>query len=105
MGYSLPNYIKGEQELSVYEQFLKKTKLSPKSEANTLAPCTQNVTLKEFLCLNIGKKVRVAILVGSNLTIKIGTLLNVGTDFLTIKQPQGITVINGKDINHITLLN
>lgn len=105
MGYSLPNYIKGEQELSVYEQFLKKTKLPPKNDANTLSPCDQNVSLKEFLSLNISKRVRVAILVGSNLTVKIGTLLNVGTDFLTIKQNQGITIINGKDINHITLLN
>lgn len=105
MGYSLPNYIKGEQELSVYEQFLKKTKLPQKNDANTLSPCDQSVSLKEFLSLNIGKRVRVAILVGSNLTVKIGTLLNVGTDFLTIKQNQGITIINGKDINHITLLN
>lgn len=105
MGYSLPGYIRGQEELSVYEQFLKNNKPICKNNTETPTKSDPNITLKDFLCLNIGKKVRVATTVGSNINVKIGTLLNVGADFLTIKQNLGITLIGGKNINNITFLN
>lgn len=77
MRENFPSPITDEKDLDFYQNYLKR-------EFETTAPNTLHRKLKTL----IGSLVKAECLLGNQHQIKIGYLLEVGEDFITLKQPQ-----------------
>ena len=111
MEKNFPCPIVSEKDLNYYESYLKKcgeAKVKAAPPAVSSAPCRITDILKKC----VGKLVRVESLIGGRLEIRVGTLLEVGADYLILKLYRGcstmicelssvkyVTVIHDNDIN------
>lgn len=112
MENNFPVPIVNEKDLMVYEDFLKannkkQTALAPKNKSYIPETLTNPVFLPAYLKNHIGKLVKIESLVGDCLQSKIGTLLQVGADFIVIKLNQNCSsmVIEGRSIKFITIIH
>ena len=100
MENNFPIPIMNDNDLKVYEDYLRKDNpISIEANHKTLLP--------EYLKSYIGKSVKVELLIGTRLECKIGTLLEVGTDFLVIKLQQNCSTmfIERQSIKYITIIH
>ena len=111
MENNFPIPIVSEKDLNVYENYLKQENkqknISIKSKVYVPETLTNPVFLPAFLKNHIGKLVKIESLVGECLQAKIGTLLQVGADFVVIKLNQNCSsmVIEGRSIKFITIIH
>ena len=111
MENNFPIPIVSEKDLNVYENYLrqdnKATKVVVKNKSYVPETLTNPVFLPAFLKNHIGKLVKIESLVGECLQAKIGTLLQVGADFVVIKLNQNCSsmVIEGRSIKFITIIH
>lgn len=111
MENNFPIPIVNEKDLSVYENYLRqdnKAKNMPiKNKSYVPETLTNPVFLPAFLKNHIGKLVKIESLVGDCLQVKMGTLLDVGADFIVIKLNQNCSsmVIEGRSIKFITIIH
>ncbi len=137
MEHNFPSPITGEKDLNYYENYLKKSggartvpaagnesggykmtvENGNRGSGRTLPPALCDTSyLPGYLCTMIGKLVRVESLIGRCLESRVGTLMQVGADFIVIKLYQScstmiceassvkyITVIHDNDSNKIGL--
>ena len=112
MENNFPVPIVSEKDLMVYEDFLKadtkkQTALAPKNKSYIPETLTNPVFLPAYLKNHIGKLVKIESLVGDCLQARVGTLLQVGADFIVIKLNQNCSsmVIEGRSIKFITIIH
>lgn len=101
---NFPVPITNENDLKVYEDYLNHNTLQKPYTPETL---TNPIFLPAYLKNHIGKLVKVEALIGDCLQSRIGTLMQIGADFVTIKLSQGCSsmVIEGKCIKFITIIH
>ena len=106
---NFPLPIVSEKDLSVYEDFLlQDTKhLTQNNKSFTPETLTNPIFLPAYLKNHIGKLVKIEAQIGENLETKIGTLMQIGADFVVIKLKQNCSsmVIEGKCIKFITIIH
>ena len=100
--YGLPAYIKCENDLDAYDNFLNAAKHTPfKTET---AYNTDDITegLREF----IGKPIKVELLYGSCLSARCGILTDIKNNIVFLRQPQSgnMLLCNIQNIGYITVL-
>ena len=111
MENNFPIPIVSEKDLNVYENYLrqdnKATNVVIKNKSYVPETLTNPVFLPAFLKNHIGKLVKIESLIGDCLQAKIGTLLQVGADFVVIKLNQNCSsmVIEGRSIKFITIIH
>ncbi len=108
MENNFPIPITCDNDLAVYEKFLKgDNKPSISQKFYTPETLTNSVYLPAYLKGHIGKLVKIETLIGDCLQSRIGTLIQVGADFVVIKLSQGCSsmVIEGKCIKFITIIH
>ena len=108
MENNFPIPIVNEKDLNVYENYLRQEKnILSKNKSYVPETLTNPVFLPAFLKNHIGKLVKIESLVGECLQVKIGTLLQVGADFVVIKLSQNCSsmVIEGRSIKFITIIH
>ena len=112
MENNFPVPIVNEKDLMVYEDYLKadnkkQTFITTKNKSYIPETLTNPVFLPAYLKNHIGKLVKIEALVGDCLQSKIGTLLQVGADFIVIKLNQNCSsmVIEGRSIKFITIIH
>jgi len=90
----LPNGIKDEKDLEIYEKFLKSTDTD------------STLNLKDYLYSNKGKYVKAESLICGRMVCKCGILTDIGTDYIILKAAQNnnCTAIKLSDIKYITVL-
>ncbi len=91
----LPNGIKDEKDLEIYEKFLKSTDTDSVSDFNS------------YLYNSKGKYIKAESLICGRIVTRCGILTDIGTDFIVLKAAQNnnCTAIRLSDIKYITLLN
>ncbi len=107
MENNFPIPIMNDKDLKVYEDYLKKDNQKPVIKSYVPETLTNTVFLPAYLKNHIGKLVKIEALVGNRLECRVGTLLEVGADFLVIKLQQNCctTVIGGNSIKFITIIH
>ena len=111
MENNFPIPIVNENDLSVYENYLKQENkqknIAIKNKVYVPETLTNPVFLPAFLKNHIGKLVKIESLIGDCLQARIGTLLQVGADFVVIKLNQNCSsmVIEGRSIKFITIIH
>ena len=107
-----PIPIVSEKDLTVYEDYLKndnnkQLSLAIKNKSHIPETLTNPVFLPAFLKNHIGKLVKIESLIGDCLQARVGTLLQVGADFVVIKLNQNCSsmVIEGRSIKFITIIH
>lgn len=111
MENNFPIPIVNEKDLNVYENYLKQDNKEKnvliKSKSYVPETLTNPVFLPAYLKNHIGKLVKIESLVGDCLQTKMGTLLQVGADFVVIKLNQNCQslVIEGRGIKFITIIH
>ena len=111
MENNFPIPIVNEKDLNVYENYLrqdnKTTSVVVKNKSYVPETLTNPVFLPAFLKNHIGKLVKIESLIGDCLQAKVGTLLQVGADFVVIKLNQNCSsmVIEGRSIKFITVIH
>lgn len=107
-----PTAIVSEKDLTVYENYLKKdTTKYPMSIENpikdSLCEKITNYSIPAYLHSNIGKLIKTESLVGENIVCRIGTLLQVGNNFLVIKLREACStmMIELSSIRFITIIH
>lgn len=108
MPYQLPSHISCDKDLDIYEKYLKRETNNPSAKNNIINSAHENFTLLSYLNQNIlGRTVKVECLIGNYFQTKIGTLINVGIDFLEIKLNKGFEniLIPINFIKYISVIN
>lgn len=113
MENKFPVPIINEKDLKVYEDFLNadspKKRNFPKTANKSYVPETlvNSVFLPAYLKSHIGKLMKIECLIGNRIEIRIGTLLEVGADFLVIKLKENCSsmVIEGSSVKFITIIH
>lgn len=114
MEYNKPTHIKNENDLAVYENYLKQN-FEVKNPNNNLK--LNNISLPKaltnpifsngYLRLHQGKLLKVESLVGNTLDCRVGTLLDVGADYIAIKINKSCCslIIPTATIKYITVIH
>ncbi len=112
MENNFPVPIVNDKDLRLYEDFLKsdnknQTALTTKNKSYVPETLTNPVFLPAYLKNHIGKLVKIESLIGDCLQSRVGTLLQVGADFVVIKLNQNCSsmVIEGRSIKFITIIH
>ena len=111
MENNFPIPIVSEKDLNVYENYLrqdnKATNVVVKNKSYIPETLTNPVFLPAFLKNHIGKLVKIESLIGDCLQARVGTLLQVGADFVVIKLNQNCSsmVVEGRSIKFITIIH
>lgn len=89
-----PDSIKDENDLEIYENFLKSTDTHSQSD------------LKEYLNKSKGKYIKAESFICGRMFPKYGILTDIGTDYIILKAAQNnsCTAIKLSDIRYITVL-
>lgn len=100
---NLPHVIKNENDLRLYEEYLKKEpSYRPKHPVSKPTPL---VDFKSFLKSHIGHIIKVEFPVGARLENKIGKLNFVGADYLELTQNGGsIVAVNLNPIISVNII-
>ncbi|MBR7071772.1 MAG: hypothetical protein IKI29_06405 [Clostridia bacterium] len=132
MSENLPQRIVNESDLTEYENYINRQELPTNTIESLTVPQHHNHSflayenkdvpqelsntsfLPAFLCKQIGKLIRVELLVGNNLEMRYGILLTVGANYLVLRQFKSnvmltcdipsikfITVVPDNDINKL----
>ena len=98
--YQLPPHINNAKDLDIYEKYLKResNETTAQNDYSLLSHLKNNI---------IGKTVKIECLIGCYFQTKIGTLINVGVDFLEIKVNRGFEsiLIPVNFIKYISVIN
>lgn len=97
MDYNMPHRITNEKDLDIYESFLnnerdtanksKEMKSTPLKSAQAASQKSEGLNgLRECLKRHIGKLIKAEILIGDGSEVRTGVLIEVGADFIVIKQ-------------------
>lgn len=112
MENNFPVPITNENDLKIYEDYLKKDTKMQRTQKCTLKSytpetLTNSVFLPAYLKKHVGKLVKIEALVGDCLVCRVGTLLEIGADFVVIKLQQNCCsmVIEGSSIKFITIIH
>lgn len=109
MENKFPVPIINEKDLKVYEDFIKVDNPKKQNLPKMYTPETllNNVFLPAYLKMHIGKLVKIECLIGNRIETKIGTLLEIGADFLVIKLKEQCCsmVIEGSSVKFITIIH
>lgn len=94
MSFNLPHSINGDNDLRLYEEYLKKdssfiAKSKPQPYGQTQKVDKTSLDFKSFLKAHIGEIIKVEFPVGPRLDHKIGKLKFVGNDYLELTQNGG----------------
>ncbi len=106
---NFPTPIVNENDLRVYEDYLKQENKLPviKTKSYTPETLTNDIFLPAYLKNHIGKLVKIEALIGDCLQTRIGTLMQVGADYVVIKLNQNCSsmVIEGRCIKFIIIVH
>ncbi len=111
MENNFPVPIVNEKDLNLYENYLKQDNKEKnvliKHKSYVPETLTNPVFLPAYLKNHIGKLVKIESLVGDCVQVRMGTLLQVGADFVVIKLNQNCSsmVIEGRSIKFITIIH
>ena len=109
MNNDFPLPLNYETDLTVYEDYLKQNtnELTVENKPLKTDPLKNPMFLPAYLNRHIGKLVKIEALIGECLQTKIGTLYEIGADYIVIKLNQNCTslVIDGKCIKFITIIH
>ncbi len=120
MERNLPSYITSEQDLIAYEKYLKNGKRELCSEKKqyhmqietpkkTQTPeiLSNPIFFQCYLKKHIGKLIKAESLIGNRLENRMGTLIDVGSDYIVIKPTKHCvtTMINLKSVKYISIIH
>ena len=109
---SFPTAIVSEKDLTIYENYLKKdTSKYPISIENpiknNICKKKDNHSINTYLYSHIGKLVKIESLLGENIVCRIGTLFQVGDNFLVLKLKESCMtlMIELSSVKFITIIH
>lgn len=116
MEQNFPKNIRNESDLAVYERYLNREtaqkatqqiRIEPRKEVSIPENLTNPIFFQCFLKKHIGKLIKAESLIGNRLDTRIGTLIEVGADYIVIKPDKRsiTTVIALKCVKYVSIIH